>query len=147
MTDDEALNFSLDTASGGRELKGRSILRRIRTELGMVLMWEAMGEWQRDGASEESPHVIVSESGCSFLVAAGRDSQDMNIGYSTRSFRMRSSDGSSLELRDPLVRKIAFVCQELHRLHSRRLGNMVMDRSIMSQRQNGAQLPRMNDER
>lgn len=110
-------------------------MRRIRTQSGMVLMWEALGEWQRDGACEESAHVILSESSCSFLVAAGDESQDLSVGYSARSFRMRSSDGVSLESRDSLVKKIAFVCHELHKLHAGRLGNMVMDRSIESQRQ------------
>lgn len=134
LFDDVTLDFTLDTAPGGRKVKGRSILRRIRTERGLMLLWEAHGEWQRNNASDESQHVIVSESGCSFTVAAGDDSEDLAVSYSSRSFSIQASDGSSLETRDPLVRKISSVCQELHKFHSRRVSNLLMDLHIASQK-------------
>lgn len=139
---DVELRFALDRISGVRELEGRSLLRRIRTAYGALLIWESMSHWQRSEAGDKTPFAIVRESGWSIIAPANKHIDDLTIGYCGKSYRIQSSDGSSLKKSDPLVRKIVHTCQEFYNHHLRRGENTIMDRSLQREPRSSVMGPR-----
>lgn len=137
MANDVEQSFALDHISSGRQLEGRSILRRIRNEYGLVLLWESMSYWQIEDARDESPHAIVHESGWSIISPV---SDALSVCYFEKGFRISSSDGSPMKKRDPIVRTIVKTCQEFHHLQSRRTENMIIDRSIAVETQQSSRM-------
>lgn len=142
---DVELRFALDRVAGGRELEGRSLLRRIRTAYGVLLIWESMSHWQSSEAGEKTPFAIVRESGWSIIAPANKHIEDLSIGYCGKSYRIQSSDGSNLKKSDPLVRKIVHTCQEFHNHHLRRGENTIMDRSLQQQQREQLRLGAMGE--
>lgn len=132
---DVELSVALDRVSGGRELGCRSILRRVRHENGIILLWETMSQWQSSDARDGSPHAVVRESGCSVIGHARVDLAGLSAGYCGKSVRISSSDGSCMDKSDPLVRKIVHTCQEFHSFHLRRMESMFIDCNLQQQHQ------------
>lgn len=129
--------FALDLASGGRQLEGLSILRRIQHECGIILLWESMSYWQSSYESDQSPHAIVRESGWSIFAPAQADIEDLSVAYCGKSYRIRSFDGSQLRKSAPLAKEIVHLCQEFHDLQAKRIENIAMD-TALQQRQQGS---------
>lgn len=130
MVNDVEVSFAVDHVVGGRQLEGRSIMRRIRSDLGTVLLWETMSCWQGTDATEKNPDAIVRESGWS-IIAPVQDA--LSVCHFQKTFRISASDGSRMKKRDPLVRKIVHTCQEFHRVQTRRMENMVIDSNMQRQ--------------
>lgn len=131
--------FALDHASGGRQLEGLSILRRIQHECGIILLWESMSYWQSSYESDQSPHAIVRESGWSIFAPAQADIEDLSVAYCGKSYRIRSFDGSHLRKSAPLAKEIVHLCQQFHDLQAKRIENIAMDQA-QQQRQSSGRL-------
>lgn len=129
MTNDVDMNLAIDGFPREKELKGRSILRRIRNEHGIILLWESISYWQSGAVSSERPYVILRESGWSIVAPAGNDLPDLSVGYCGDFFRLQASDGSRMTKSDPIAGKIMHTYEKLREIHSRRLENLVMDRN------------------
>lgn len=127
MANDVEVSFAVDHVVGGRQLEGRSVMRRVRNELGTVLLWETMSCWQGSDATDKDPLAIVRESGWSVIVPV---QDELSVCHFQKTFRISASDGSRMKKRDPLVRKIVHTCQEFHRVQSRRTENIVVDTSM-----------------
>lgn len=137
-SEDVESRFALDHVSGGRQLEGLSILRRIQHEYGIVLLWESMSYWQSSYESYQSPHAIVRESGWSIFASAQADIEDLSVAYCGKSYRIRSFDGSHLRKSAPLAKEIVHLCQAFHDLQARRIENIAMDRTLQQRQTSGS---------
>lgn len=135
IDNDLEMRFALDRICGGRELEGRSITRRVRSEYGTVILWESLSTWQSARARKKKTHVLIHESGCSIIAPAAEDPDNVSVGYCGKSFRMESADGSCLEKSDPIVQKIVDVFQEFQLIHMKRVENIAVNTNLQAQGQ------------
>lgn len=111
------------------ELGCQSILRRVRSEYGVVLMWESISTWRNAADAEGEPkRAMVCDSGWSIVAPAAGFSTDTSIGHCQKVLRIQSMDDVPLKQEDKLVASIVRQSQKSFTAQGQMMENNLVGR-------------------
>lgn len=128
---DTAAAMKLDSPAGSAEIDARTILRRVSTDHGTLIMWETMSFWQTHDSRETPQRAIVRESGWSVIAPfCNGEFGNSSIARCEVSASINSADGSKMRQSDPLARGVISTIQNVLDQQSRNVENLFLDHRI-----------------
>lgn len=106
----------------------RSMLRRVRSESGCILMWESVSTWQNADIEGNPTRVMVRDHGWSTVAPAAGYAKDVSTSHCQMTCYIQSMDGMQLQQEDQLATSIIHYKEQTIASQSQLMENMLMDR-------------------